>query len=100
MSKWNDGGYRSRKFWFAVGIALLMTAGAVASGFMPTIAVVYAQFVSGLLGIAALLFTGNIAAKYVAGKAPQSIVDSTTTQTTTTAISTTPAPVPPAPPPL
>lgn len=70
MSRWNDGGYKSRKLWFAFYITAVMVGAALFASERPGFAAIYGELVGGLVGIAGLLFTGNIAAKWVAGKAP------------------------------
>jgi hypothetical protein len=74
MSRWEDGGFKSRKLWFAFWVTGLMVVGAIWGSYHSNFDALYSTLVTGLVGIAGLLFTGNIAAKYVAGKAPDPIV--------------------------
>lgn len=64
-----DGGYRSRKLWFAVYATGLIFAGAVVISRLPAVAPLYDTMVGGIVGITVALLTGNIAAKWVIGKA-------------------------------
>jgi hypothetical protein len=63
-----DGGYKSRKLVMAYVSQGLITLGAYMAGKMPVFAPVYATFVGGILGAAALYMTHNVANTAVAIK--------------------------------
>lgn len=64
-----DGGYRSRKFWFAMWATCLIFAGAIVGAIVATFVPLYDTMVGGVVAITGLLLTGNIANKWVTGKA-------------------------------
>ena len=68
-----DGGYASRKFWFAVGTAVLIFLGGILSGVWQLFGPHYETMISGLCGVLGLYLGGNVAAthvtlKHLAGK--------------------------------
>jgi hypothetical protein len=63
-----DGKYRSRKFWLTIVALALIVGVAMVSAFFAPIQAVYATMVSGVLGVCALYFGGNVAAKHVLHK--------------------------------
>lgn len=66
---WQDGGWKSRKFWFAMYATGLLFVGMKCSAQEAAMATLYGEFVGGLVGITLALLTGNIAGKWVAGNA-------------------------------
>lgn len=66
-----DGGWKSRKIWFGVGTQLMILAGAFVAAKMSTFGPFYSEMVSGLVGVCAIVLTGNVATKWVASKMPQ-----------------------------
>lgn len=60
--------YKSRKFILSVVCLLLLTVLTVGSIFYPVLVGILPTFVSGVVGILSLYFTGNIANKYVMNK--------------------------------
>lgn len=62
-SLFSDGGIRSRKMWFGVGVCLAMALGGLAAAKVATFAPSYEVFVGGLLGVYAIYCGGNVGAK-------------------------------------
>lgn len=60
-----DGQYKSRKLWLTIVAIVLIVGAAIASAFWLPLQAVYATMVSGILGVCALYFGGNVAAKHV-----------------------------------
>jgi hypothetical protein len=65
-----DGGVKSRKLWFSVFAITTLFIGALLAGKFPPFAALYGDLVGGIVGIAGLYLTGNIAQKWVGTKAP------------------------------
>lgn len=69
-----DGGYKSRKLWFAVYATGLLFLGAHCGSQTPAFGALYGELVGGIVGITVALFTGNVAAKLVASKASKQVI--------------------------
>lgn len=65
----NDGGAKSRKLWFSVYSIAVMVIAALAGAHMPAFAPMYDTLVGGIVAVTAAFLTGNVAAKWVIGKA-------------------------------
>lgn len=66
-----DGGYKSRKLAFCFFAVVVMFIGACVACKCAGFASIYSTFVGGVMGVVALLLTGNVATKFVGLKAPQ-----------------------------
>src|SRR5579859_6907142 len=64
-----DGGYASRKFWFAVGTSMLIFVGSILSGLFKMMGPHYDTMISGLIGVLGLYLTGNLGSRWVTSKA-------------------------------
>lgn len=63
-----DGGYKSRKLWFAVGICIGIFFGACLAAYWPAFGPNYEVMVGGLLGAGGLYLTGNVASRVLMAK--------------------------------
>ena len=62
-------GISSKKLWFSVGSVATLFAFPIIASHIPTMAPMYDAYVGGVIALAGLYLTGNIANKYVAVKA-------------------------------
>jgi divalent metal cation (Fe/Co/Zn/Cd) transporter len=65
-----DNGYKSRKLWFSAFAIVAIFGGWIGAGLMPSLVPMFATFVGGVLGVAGLFLTGNVATKLVGTKVP------------------------------
>lgn len=63
-----DGGFKSRKFWFAVLTQFCILATALLSTAIPSLQPLYATIVGGVTGVFALYLGGNVSTRWVHGK--------------------------------
>ncbi len=64
-----DGGYKSRKLAVVAFAAILIFVGAILAAKMVGFAPAYDTMVGGIVGLVTAFLTGNIASKWVTGKA-------------------------------
>ena len=64
-----DGGYASRKLWYAMGTSFLIFVGAILSGVWKLFGPHYETMISGLIGVLAVYMGGNVTGKLAVGKA-------------------------------
>lgn len=69
-----EGKAGSRKYRLALVSLSIICIGVIAGAFVPGIAPLLEELISGVLGIIALYYTGNVANKYVVGKQAVKII--------------------------
>jgi len=72
-----DGGWKSRKLWFAVFAVGALFLGAGLGAKYASFAPMYETLAGSIVAVCALLFTGTVANKYVASKAAASLAETT-----------------------
>lgn len=63
-----DNKLGSRKYKLALTSLAIICVGVVAGTFAPGLAILLPELISGVLGVCALYYTGNVANKHVVGK--------------------------------
>lgn len=68
-----DGGYSSRKLWYAIGTSLLIFGAGLLSAFVPAFRSGLETIVGGLVGALAVYAGANVSSRWVTGKSMTTI---------------------------
>lgn len=69
-----DGGMKSRKLWFAVFAMMLVVISGAGAVYLPTFASIYETLVGGIVAVAGMYLTGNVAQKWVGVRAQPALM--------------------------
>lgn len=72
-------GFASRKFWFCLTTSSMIVLVGTISGALPAMGAQVATVVGGLVTVCAIFAGGNVASKWVNGKAAAAVVEPTPT---------------------